>query len=193
MTDRHQLKPPTTRWAVAALIFGIIGAALISVVCAAVALTKTRTGQFGGRGLAIAALILSGLWIVIGIVAVVLVLVMPGDSTTGGYAPAVGSCFASEPDGGFDKRDEVSCDQPHRVEVFAVFDVPGDDYPGAAVLKSYLDRCSNEIAQYAGAQQDLSGFDVEDARPSDETWAAGDRTVKCLAVADNAVTGSLQG
>ncbi|MDV3130257.1 septum formation family protein [Mycobacterium sp. 21AC1] len=187
-------KPPTTAWAIAALIFGILAAPLISIGCAAVALTKTKSGQFGGRGLAIAGLILSGIWIVIGVFAIALLVFFVDDSTDNAYTPSAGTCFASAPDSDLDKNDEVSCDQPHRAEVFAVFTVPGDTFPGDDAMKKYISRCENEFAKYASADEDAGGIDIDDLRPTDQSWIQGDRTVTCLAVAqDRDVTGSLHG
>ncbi|MCV7284588.1 septum formation family protein [Mycolicibacterium wolinskyi] len=188
---QQSIRPPTTAWAIAALIFGIIGAALVSIVCAAIALAKTRTGQVGGRGLAITGLILSGTWIVVGVIAVAVFVLLPDDSPGNRYPPAVGTCYASEPDDGLDESDEVACDQPHRAEVFAVFTVPGDTYPGDDVLEKYTSRCSSEFAKYAA--EDAAGFDIDDLRPTRETWSSSDRTVKCLAVTQDPVTGSAQG
>ncbi|MUM25840.1 hypothetical protein FZI88_06055 [Mycobacterium sp. CBMA295] len=159
-------------------------------MCGLVALRKTRTGHFGGRTLAIAGLILSGLWIVIGIIAVVAIVVLPDDSEDH-FVPAVGSCFAAEPDGNFSKSDVLPCDQPHKVEVFAVITLPGDQYPGDAAAEKFLDRCSGEFAQYAA--EDAPNVDIEDLHPTAESWAEGVRTVKCLAVSEDPITGSVKG
>ncbi|WP_165612907.1 DUF4190 domain-containing protein [Mycolicibacterium peregrinum] len=180
---------PTTAWAVAALIFGLIGAAVIGIICGLVALSKTRTGQFGGRTLAIAGLILSGLWIVVGIIAVAAFLLLPDDAEDH-FVPAVGSCFSAEPDGNFNKSDVIPCDQPHKAEVFAVITIPGDQYPGDSADK-YLDRCSSEFARYAA--EDAAHVEVEALHPSAQTWDEGVRTVKCLAVSDDPLTGSVKG
>src|SRR5258708_39828642 len=56
--------PPaqTNWWAIVSLIFGILGGVLISVICGIVGLNKAKQGP-GGRGLAIAGLVLSGIWV----------------------------------------------------------------------------------------------------------------------------------
>src|SRR5215204_5983393 len=54
----------TNWWAIVSLIFGVLGGVLISVVCGIVGLKKAKHGQ-GGRGLAIAGLVLSGLWMLV--------------------------------------------------------------------------------------------------------------------------------
>jgi Domain of unknown function (DUF4190) len=58
--------PPaqTNWWAIVSLIFGVLGGVLISVVCGIVGLNRAKQGQ-GGRGLAIAGLVLSGLWVLL--------------------------------------------------------------------------------------------------------------------------------
>ncbi|MCG7607502.1 MULTISPECIES: DUF4190 domain-containing protein [Mycobacterium] len=184
-----QLPRPTTGWAIAALIFGIIGGAVIGIICGLVALSKTRTGRFGGRGLAIVGLILSGLWIVVGIIAVVALTLLPSDADH--FVPAAGTCFAAEPDGSFYESDVLSCDQPHKVEVFAVFTVPGDQYPGDAAAEKFVERCNSEYAAYAA--EDAPNVDIEALRPTAQTWGEGVRTVKCLAVSEEPLTGSAKG
>ncbi|AJR30136.1 DUF4190 domain-containing protein [Mycolicibacterium fortuitum] len=182
--------PPTTGWAVAALIFGIIGGAVIGIICGLVALSKIRSGRSGGRGLAVAGLTLSGLWIVIGIIAIVVVVAVPSDSEDH-FVPAAGTCFAAEPDGNFEESDVLPCDQPHKVEVFAVFTVAGDQYPGDPAAEKFVDRCNSAYAAYAA--EDAPDMDIEALRPTAQTWDEGVRTVKCLAVSTDSLTGSVKG
>lgn len=54
--------PKTNWWAVVSFVLGLIGVIVLSVVCAIVALSQAKRGG-GGRGLAIAGLVLSGLWV----------------------------------------------------------------------------------------------------------------------------------
>jgi hypothetical protein len=53
-------------WAVVSLIFGILGGILISVVCGIIGLNRAKQGQ-GGRGMAIAGIILGSIGLVVGI------------------------------------------------------------------------------------------------------------------------------
>ena len=53
--------PRTNWWAIVSLIFGVIGGVLIGLICGIVGLKKSKEYQ-SGRGLAIAALVLSVLW-----------------------------------------------------------------------------------------------------------------------------------
>ena len=99
--------------------------------------------------------------------------------------------FAAEPDGNFYERDVLPCDQPHTVEVFAVFTVTGDQYPGDAAAEKFVDRCTSEYAAYAA--EDAPYTDIEALRPTAQTWGEGVRTVKCLAVSKDPVTESVKG
>lgn len=184
--------PPrqTTAWAIAALIFGIIGAALLGIGCAVVALMKIRGGRFSGRGMAVAGLIVSGVWIVVGTAAAV-VLFTGDDSADVAYVPAVGTCFSTGTDDSLVRSNVVSCDNPHRTEVVAVLPVPGDTYPGDDNLDKVGSRCEGEFVKYAAA--DAGSADVKSMQPTEEGWAHGSRTVKCVAVTDEPMTGSFRG
>ena len=121
--------PPISPWAVVSLVFGIVGGVLVSVIAGIVALSKTKEGRQGGRGLAIAGLAFSGVWLVaLGALATLLVVRhrdMP-DVAAAPTGPAVGDCLAEIPeDGPIADIDIVACTQPHRGEVFATVPVPG--------------------------------------------------------------------
>lgn len=188
--------PSTTAWAIAALIFGIVGAWLLGIICGAIALAKIKTGQFGGRTMAVVGLILSGVWIVIAVVVLVVLLLLDSDDTNTSparqYVPAVGTCFADEPDGRFEEDKAISCDQAHRVEVFSVYAIPGDTYPSSGVGDGMFNRrCETEFAQYAA--EDATDVEIDDLLPSEQTWALGDRTVVCYALSAAPVNGSVKG
>ncbi len=66
-----QSRPGTDGFAIAALIVAVLGGVLISILLGIIALRRIRlTGQ-GGRGLAIAAFVLSGLWAAVLVVRIV--------------------------------------------------------------------------------------------------------------------------
>ena len=52
--------PKTNWWPVVSFVLGLVGVIVLSVVCGIVALSQAKRGG-GGRGLAIAGLVLSGL------------------------------------------------------------------------------------------------------------------------------------
>jgi len=121
--------PKTTNWwAVVSLIFGVIGGVLISVICGIVGLNKAKQGQ-GGRGMAIAGLVLSGLWVLVAIAAVAIYFIV-GKGTVTATDVKVGDCLKEIPDGTRVLTVEtVECGESHAGEVFAVLLMPEGDFP----------------------------------------------------------------
>lgn len=107
---------------------------LALVALALVALSQIRRRGEGGRGLAIAALVISGAWVLLigAFVAVALVaaVVQDGAGASGDvFEIGVGECF-DEPSGEVAMRiTAVPCTEPHFAETFAEFDVAGDTLP----------------------------------------------------------------
>ncbi|HEX9499029.1 MAG TPA: DUF4190 domain-containing protein [Mycobacterium sp.] len=115
----------TNGWAIAAFVLGILGGTILSVIFAIVALFQTMDRRQRGRGLAIAALVISAAWI-----AVITSLIAYGLSAQGKSVQAVdlktGDCVkdASESElPTWVKR--VRCDRPHYGEAFAVLTLSG--------------------------------------------------------------------
>jgi Domain of unknown function (DUF4190) len=105
----------TNGWAVAAFVLGILGGTILSVIFAIVALVQITGRHQRGRGLAIAALVISAY----------------GVSANGKSVRATdlttGDCVKDSYDGELPtwvKR--VRCDRPHYGEVFAVLTPPDD-------------------------------------------------------------------
>jgi hypothetical protein len=169
--------PPPSRgtngFAIAALIFGIIGGALLGFIFGFIALSQTkRTGQ-NGRGMAIAGIVLSGLW-TIGFV-LLIVLAVASSTPPGPVAPTtvptasptaeptteppvttapstaisatelqVGDCLNDLTNStDVSSLPSVPCAQPHEGEVFAVFDLPPGPYPGAAGVDDLVSKGCN--------------------------------------------------
>lgn len=199
-------KPGTNGFAIAALIFGIIGGVLLGFIFGFIALSQTkRTGQ-NGRGLALAGIILSAMWTVGIILAIILAITTApkrdngGAVTQGGDISAtalrVGDCINNLRDSNnVQSLPGVPCSQPHEGEVFAVFDLPAGDYPGGAAVEDQVAKeCNDRIAAYSpGAAQDpdVGLFSVY---PLEKNWNSGDRQVVCIATAKSgATTGSIKG
>jgi len=189
-----QPAPPkqTSPWAIAALVLGVIGAVLFSVICGIVALGKTKGGQQGGRGLAIAGLILSGLWVVIG-GAVVAVLLLVGNDRVIATDVKVGSCIADVPTS---ERvvtlPTVDCTEPHGGEVYAVLTMPDGEYPGAATIDEWQSKCPDELATYSPEAMLDDTVGVYVLYPTQETWDTGDRAVTCIATLEPKRIGTLK-
>jgi hypothetical protein len=111
-------------WAIAAFVLGILGGTILSVIFAIVALFQTKDRRQRGRGLAIAALVISAGWI-----AIITSLIAYGVSAQGKTVQATdlntGDCIkdAYERELPMSVR-RVRCDRPHFGEVFAVLTLP---------------------------------------------------------------------
>ena len=131
----------TNGQAVAAFVLGLLAVVPVSVVFGIVALVRVGRTRQRGKGLAIAGLVLSGVWCLVGVAALLLgaayVSAHPdalspspaGMRLVSGLSP--GTCFDVPP-----ARDVtswvtvVSCVQPHDRQLYAKIDFTGG-YPGA--------------------------------------------------------------
>jgi hypothetical protein len=182
----------TNWWAVVSLIFGVLGGVLVSVVCGIVGLNKARQGQ-GGRGLAIAGLVLSALWVV-GLVAAIVIYLTVTKGTVTATDVKVGDCLKQIP--GSTRVltvDTVGCDQPHAGEVFAVLQMPAGDFPGQSAIEEYQNKCEPALAAYSPTAMTDDSVQLYVLYPTADTWKQGDRAVTCVATLDPPRTGSLKG
>jgi hypothetical protein len=184
--------PKTNWWAVASLITGIIGMVLLSVIFGIVGLNRAKYSQ-GGRGLAIAGLVLSGLW-VLGAAALVAFLLIVGKDKVSATDVKVGDCLKEIP--GNSKVftvDTIGCDETHAGEVFAVLTMPEGDFPGQSAIDAYQNKCEPALASYAPSAITDDSVQLYVLYPTEETWKQGDRAVTCVATLDPPRTGSLKG
>jgi len=198
-------KPGTNGFAIAALIFGIIGGILLGFIFGFIALSQTkRTGQ-NGRGLALAGIILSAIWTIIVALLVIVAIATSttrdrsGSVTQGGDISAtalrVGDCVNDVKDStNLKSLPGVPCAQPHEGEVFAVFDLPDGDYPGqSAVDKQVTSECTTRLTAYspnAANDPDVGLFLIY---PLEQNWQRGDHGVVCIASsASGTATGSIK-
>jgi Septum formation len=189
--------PKTNWWAVASFVLGLFGVIVLSVVFGLVALSQAKRGA-SGRGLAIAGLVLSGLWL-LPFVAIVVYAVTTGltsDSDTV-YADEieVGDCLTEIPQ---ETRmltvETVDCQKPHAGEVYAQLAVPGTDFPGEdAIVKRYVSKCEPAPASYSTAAAQDTSISLIYLHPTQETWERGDRAVHCIAVTSPPRSGSIRG
>ncbi len=91
----------------------------------------------------------------------------------------VGECF-NLPDGPIVRVDVVGCSTPHNRELFARLTLPDGSWPGEAEIKSTgLSKCGDRFAEYVGSEHGASVYTYQSIRPTEETWADGDRLVAC--------------
>ena len=201
-----QQPPGTNWWAIVALIFGIIGGVLISVIAGIVGLNKAKQGQ-GGRGMAIAGLVLSALWVV-GLIVVFVLLAANKDKIADSefadiFDPnsvnaadiGLGDCLSEIPSDSslVASVKTVDCAEPHKGEVYFVVDVPGSEFPGQAEIIDYQDRCQPALEEFSPAAMADPAVGMFVLYPTEDSWKRGDRAITCIATTDVPRTGSLQG
>ncbi|WP_369068534.1 DUF4190 domain-containing protein [Kineococcus terrestris] len=211
---------PTDGVSVGALVCSLLGVLGVpAVVLGGMGLARTAGGRRAGRGLAVAGLVLGGLQVLAGAVALVALAlfasgqdawetVLPAsDEVQGAQDLRTGDCLDEEGSDvlGWDVvvRD---CAGEHTAEVLALVDAQGapgspDDFPGDDALQVQADlACTAALAgALDGADATVGAADLvpDWYVPTADGWAAGDRTIDCLVVGLDAdgwsvpLTGSL--
>ena len=127
-----------------------------------------------------------------------------GNITEGGdvgvFALEVGDCFDQPPDGNIQEVAGVPCEEPHDLEVYAIFDMEGGDdapFPGSEAVEAAAEECQATLFEdYVGVDFASSRFGVLPLTPTQDSWEQGDdREIICTAatVDGTQVTGSIQG
>jgi hypothetical protein len=174
----------TDRWAVAAFVFGVLGMVPGAIGCGIIALGRIgrsrRSEPPGYRGavLAIAGMVAAGVYVVLaGLVVAAVLIVQPDDArrAEAGAGPAeqgrtvtpsavglsglrVGDCLLSMTTGD-EPFQRVPCEQPHGIEVYAVFHLPGKAWPGSdEVFAAAESECTERFADYVGIPHNQSRF-----------------------------------
>ncbi|CAM3530029.1 Septum formation-related domain-containing protein [Mycolicibacterium frederiksbergense] len=175
------------------------------MICGFVGLKKAKQGQ-GGRGMAIAGLVLSGLWVLVGI-AVVAVLVANKDEISNSefadiFDPnsvnaadvGLGDCLSEIPSDAslVASVKTVACTEPHKGEVYHVVTVPDGDFPGETAIIDYQDQCQPALEDFSPAAMADPEVGMFVLYPTADSWKRGDRAVTCIATTDVPRTGSLQ-
>ena len=143
--------------------------------------------------MAIAGLVLSGLWVLL-LAAGAIFYFTIGKGTVTATDVEVGDCLKEIP--GSTRVltvDTVGCNEPHAGEVFAVLLMPEGDFPGQSAIEEYQNKCEPELASYAPDAIIDNSVQLYVLYPTAETWKQGDRAVTCVATLDPPRTGSLKG
>jgi Septum formation/Domain of unknown function (DUF4190) len=188
--------PPrsTNGLAIASLILGILGVILLSVIFGIIALNQTKGGRQAGRGMAIAGLVISGAWILLGVIVVVAAIAFD-DGSVRATDVKVGDCIETTPADMANVKmlPKVSCDKPHEGEVYALLPVSGDTFPGQTALRDqYEKKCVSELDAYSSKAAADSAYQIFVLYPTQQTWDQGDRRVACLTITQDKRTGSVK-
>ncbi len=116
------------------------------------------------------------------------------------FSIRLGDCFNNTSTLGTDESGEVSslpgvpCSDPHDYEVFAVFDVDLESFPGdEAMSDTAFQGCLARFQGFVGREYEESTLDITAMYPSDQSWSIqDDREVVCAVYDMNAgkLTGS---
>ena len=102
------------------------------------------------------------------------------------FAMRLGDCFDNTRSFASDEVGEVStlpgvpCSEPHDNEVFAIFDVDFDSFPGDEPMAELaFDQCLARFEGFVGREYESSVLDITAMYPSAASWAQDDREVIC--------------
>jgi Domain of unknown function (DUF4190) len=184
--------PPrtTSGWAIASLVLAFFCCVPLSVIFGLIALVKMKDGRQRGRGLAIAGLGISAVWVVVAVVAGSIGVSRFNEIIQGGRFKA-GDCIADvSPEMPRMTWQVVGCDQPHSGEVFAVFSQSHLD--DGTTVEQDENQCRAALSTYApSASRDPTvGWFVDG--PSSVDWRSDDHTRLCVARFIPKRTGSIK-
>jgi len=95
----------------------------------------------------------------------------------------VGQCFndPDDPNGEIASVETVECTEPHHNEVYHVFDLTNDAYPGDdKVSELAFEGCLDAFDPYIGFEYQSSEFEIFQITPTALTWTQqDDREVVC--------------
>lgn len=99
----------------------------------------------------------------------------------------LGDCFDDTGPLGTDEAGEISslpgvpCSEPHDNEVYAVFDVSFEEFPGdERMADEAFGQCLDRFAGFVGTDYESSTLDITAMYPSSQSWSMqNDREVIC--------------
>lgn len=159
--------------------------------------TMPRRNQ-RGRGMAIAGIVLSGIWLVLNIVFVVIMIIAAGHAErgprSGGFVPGLphgtqavsdlqpGDCFDKLSDG---KRVLIMpCDEAHEGEAFAVVPLNFSSFPGEQRIVEESQRsCAAKVSGYLEGVPLPDSVQVRFFHPTEASWSnSAARVTTCMFV-----------
>lgn len=92
----------------------------------------------------------------------------------------VGECYVDLFGSQVQTVEPVSCNDPHGIEVIALFDVELAEYESEALKAEAEAGCLAAFEPYMGATYAESWYGLDFLQPSSGSWTAGDREVICV-------------
>jgi hypothetical protein len=172
-----------------AVLFGPVG-----LVLAIVSMFRTGSAR-RGRALAVTALIVSVLWIA-GVVASGLALYNlvarrddSGAINHAGKLPVnslrAGDCVKKFGEGSSITVDGVPCSDPHNTQVYAIFELPDEPFPGQdGVISASEKGCTDRVPAALEPRVSNGDLSVAYLHPQEASWDRGDREVACVVISE---------
>ncbi|QUQ69601.1 DUF4190 domain-containing protein [Kutzneria sp. CA-103260] len=186
-------QPGTSGFAIASFVLSLLGlfplCAILGLTFGIVSLAEVRRSGRGGKGLAIAGVVLSGLWLAAWLTFFVAAVVIGVHEASTNSSSGVTASYNLKPGQCFDRATTSQgasvtvkdCVQPHDAEVFAVEPVQGSTYPGSdAVMLIGESRCPGDSDRFLTSGLNYPDIDVHYLYPQPTSWARGDRSVECF-------------
>ncbi len=200
--------PPTgtNGFAIAAFCLGLVGAIPLAVIFGIIALVQVRESRQKGRGFAVTGLVLSGLWVLIIALVVIVGLAgeadrdSDGDIVSSGKVEVteleVGDCVADVNDFAEDELvltlDAVPCAEQHGAEVYAIVTLDDTAYPGDDEVSALSEeRCVDELETASPEAFEDETYAVIWFQPTEDSWSEDDRDLSCLVSTESPTTGSV--
>ncbi|QKW34967.1 septum formation family protein [Actinomadura sp. NAK00032] len=179
----------TNRFAVVALVAGLLGMVLFAVGFAVAAFVQTGRRGEKGTGLAVGGLAAALVW-----VAAIAVVVTVGPLSPDTSVPAArtdgkvavtamrpGDCFSEfeeSPAGMFARP--LPCTTPHQGEVSAEAELPAVPYPGTEELGNRAWTVCRERTEFLEKSRYGKDLRLHVAPPDEEAWKDGDHAATCV-------------
>jgi hypothetical protein len=174
----------------------MLGSIPLSVIFGIVALRRIRRLGQTGRGLAIAGIVLSGVWLLlaVAVIAIGATTQATRSSSTGRIAHkgqlsvfslAVGDCFNNPTTStGVRSVAAIPCTQPHNAQVYSKFQLSGSNfsYPGSSKTVRLAENGCNGRLSVIDKSKTTNDMTVRFLYPEEGAWIDGQRTVSCLVV-----------
>lgn len=201
-----QPQQPSKTMAIVALVLAVLPCGItwfVAVVLAIIVLVQVRKGVAAGKGMAIAALVISVLWMIATTVVVVFVANevtkydenrKAGEGTIYSSDLREGDCLVGNDEAGavISTVEIIPCAKSHLGEVFAVFSINvADDASQDEIDKASFDGCKTRFVDYVG--DDFRGPvpDVSVIRPKEDDVVLNDE-VACVVFSPSETTGSIK-
>lgn len=93
----------------------------------------------------------------------------------------VGECYGQPPTSDLvESVEPISCDEPHGIEIYHVFDIDLPAFDADAVSLASQDGCYDVFEGYMGISYEESWYGFDGLLPSSQSWNQGDREVVCF-------------